>query len=967
MSPKKRTASSVSVVQVVAMIALLLMGLIGLAFLFVPRKPIAPPPSRITYESRPEEKKKTYPQQSEFDTETPEPSTTLSQPSEEEVVPAETVPTVEIHLSGKVVDANTRQPIKDAQIKVSVKTASEDTVAFASLVDTRRRRMQSAMHKHQTKSDAEGLFSINLTEPGVYVVHIKASGYIPYKAITEMLNEDRLTFHIEALLSVGASVSGKVMEAGSKRGIPGLRVQIDSSDAESAISDSDGRYELKGLAPGQYGIAVDLRGSPYMAGTSLPFQRVTITSADQKLENVDFVVEAAGVVWGYVLSPNQEPINQAQVILTSSQSLIAQAISNLAKKSAPIADMTSEDGYYELTGVPLNQEWRVHAMSQAYAPQLSETFFLSPAQRNVRIDIYMFSGSNVSGQVVTQDGKPVPGAEVICIPAYGRFFSSMTAPQAFRNSTSDDKGLFAIRELPAGEYQLFAQKRGYKVSPVGYPLYPDGYNEIKNVKLVLTSAEEGAYSVYGQTVDDRGIGIDGVELQLVGVAMGGLEGIERTTTSANNGRFQFDGVNSGQYTLIAKKDGYSPTTVRRVRLNEETRVLMRQTALVRGRVIVKATNQPPSLYEVTAYPISESTGSINILGMTAEALRSETFSNPDGSFELSMNAGTYRLEASAEKYTPARQEIKLEAGQVLEGIVLILDEKGGTISGTVYAADGGNVQGASVMLLEASSPAEALVMLAANAVPDNRVMRVGSDGTFTFENLPAGEFVAIAQHPNYPNAQSPLIVLEEGGKEDNVRIRFSAGGALEGYVYSDGRPLAGAVVVVVGNGITEHSTTDTSGYYYIDGLATGIYQAMVTDVSSGDLTSIYGTRGVQVTVEEGSITRYDFGTREGARIEGRCMPGPMNMLGGRAVLQRPGFSQAALGQTVDVTQLMGQSVGINPVGTFVMEDVMPGEWQLDIYYFELGINNPLEVRYVHSELIQVEQGQVLPLDIFVSY
>ena len=106
---------------------------------------------------------------------------------------------------------------------------------------------------------------------------------------------------------------------------------------------------------------------------------------------------------------------------------------------------------------------------------------------------------------------------------------------------------------------------------------------------------------------------------------------------------------------------------------------------------------------------------------------------------------------------------------------------------------------------------------------------------------------------------------------------------------------------------------------------------------------------------------------EGARIEGQCVPGPANMLGGRAVLQRPGFMLAPLGETVDVTRLMGQSVGIDPGGTFIMEDVMPGEWQVDIYYFELGVANPLEVRYVHSEFIQVEQGEVLPLVLNVAF
>ena len=374
-------------------------------------------------------------------------------------------------------------------------------------------------------------------------------------------------------------------------------------------------------------------------------------------------------------------------------------------------------------------------MSGAYAPQLSEPFRLSAAQRNVRIDIYMFAGTNVSGQVVTADGKPVPGADVVCIPAYSRFFSSMTAPQAFRNSNADGDGLFAIQELPAGEYQLFAQKEGFKISPVGVPIYPDGYSDLNGVKLVMNSVEEGSFAVYGKAVDDKGLGVDGVNIRLAGVTLGGLQGAERTAVTANGGQFRFDSVATGQYTIVAEKDGYSPTTVRRVRLNDETKVLMRQTAMVRGRVLVKGSSKPLESYEVAAYPLSESTGTVNVMGMVGDNVRSEQFYAPDGSYELSINAGSYRLEATAANFTPARVEIKVEAGQVLEGIDLTLDEEGGVIGGTVRC-------GRRQRRGRHGHPARSLVsrggamMLASNAVPEDRIRRVDGDGVFSFNSLP---------------------------------------------------------------------------------------------------------------------------------------------------------------------------------------------------------------------------------------
>ncbi len=969
MANKRRSTSSVSIVRVIAMVVFLLIALIGLAFMFAPRKPAPPPRSRITYEARPSEEKAPEVPQPEAPVEKQAATAETPAPVPEQPEELASVPEapLELKIVGVVLDAATQQPIEHATVTATRKRTGEDQVMLAAMErDARRQARRALRREHSEESDPSGAFSVVVTEPGVYDILVVARGYVPFTGNTDLLGENAPEYRVDARLSKGASISGKVTESDSNKGAAGVTVYAESAGNPSSVTDGDGRYMVEGLAPGEYGVSVDLVGTPYMVGRELPFKKVKITSATQQEDNVNFTVEAAGVVWGYVLSPDKAPIANANVILSSSESILSQALSTIAKKAAPITDSSGEDGYYELTGVPFNQEWRIHAMAGTYAPQLSEPFLLTAAQRNVRIDLFLFAGSNVFGRVETAGGDPVPGASVTCIPAYKTFFSGMTAPQAFRNSNADENGLFTINELPAGEYQLFAQKKGFKISPMGFPIYPDGYSDLKDVRLVLNSVEEGTYTVFGQAVDDRGMGIDGVNIRLAGVSMG-LEGADRSTTSANNGQFRFDSVSTGQYTLLAEKDGYSPTTVRRVRLNEETKVLMRQTALVRGHVIAKSAGAPLETYEVGAYPLSESTGTVNVMGMVGDNMRSETFYAPDGSYELSLNAGSYRLEGSAAGYTPARVEIKIEAGEVLEGIDLILEEEGGVIGGSVFAAGGGSVQGATVTLLEASSPAEAMMMLASNAVPDNHIQRVGEDGAFSFDSLPAGPYVVIAQHPGFPTAQSELIALEEADRQENVRIRFGSGGGIEGYVYSDGQAVPGAMLLVVGNGITQNATADETGYYYLDGLSSGVYQAMVTDISTGDLSSIYDARGVQLTIEEGVVTRYDFGTQEGARIEGQCVPGPANMLGGRAVLQRPGFMLAPLGETVDVTRLMGQSVGIDPGGTFIMEDVMPGEWQVDIYYFELGVANPLEVRYVHSEFIQVEQGEVLPLVLNVAF
>jgi len=459
--------------------------------------------------------------------------------------------------------------------------------------------------------------------------------------------------------------------------------------------------------------------------------------------------------------------------------------------------------------------------------------------------------------------------------------------------------------------------------------------------------------------------VDGANIKLSGMSGATFDGMERSTTSSGGGKFNFDGVNTGYYSLEVSKEGFAPTTIRRVRLNEEIEVVLKQTATIRGFVTARDTGRAPATYTVDAYPLSSGgDGGVDVMSMMSGATNSMSFSNPDGSFEMRVNAGGYRLEAKAEGYAPSRVEIEVQAGQVMDGVKIVLDNRGGTISGTVYAGDGASVQGAEVTAIEATTPAQAMMLLP-SAQGDN-TQQVGADGSFSFENLAASTYVIVAKHPRYATGTSQMIELAQGGKQENVRIRLGFGGGIEGYVFREGQPSVGAVVMIAGNGATQSATTDKTGHYSVDGLATGTYQAMVTEIASGDISSIYGARGLQVTVQEGQTARCDFGSQTGARIEGQCVPGPTSMLGGRVVLHAPGAVPVPLGGMADITQLMGQSTGVTPMGSFELEDVPQGDWQLDVYYFELGGANPLQVRYVHTELVTVAESQVVQLQLNIS-
>ncbi len=959
MSRGRRSNASVSTVQIIAAAMIVLAALVVGAFLFAPERTPPPPVSAISYQELPENAQPGREDSSPAMGEVPRATRPKPPPTAADAAPAgeDAAGLVDeaagYVIRGTVTDASDGSPLAGARV-----SARQGTFRGAS-------RSAFSSSGYQAETGADGTYVLEVFEEDVYTVAVTMPGFVAVTLETPRLSDALPEAELDFQMDSGATISGRVTEAGGSTPAPGVRVIVQGRRDVVAVTDDRGDYELQGVETGDIPVTLDLRNTPYTAGKALPFKKVRVTAPNAVVANVNFEVEAAGIVWGHVQTHKGDPIPKADVVLCTSDSPLAQAINAMARQAPPLTATSDDEGYYELRGVPLNEPWRLYSTVSSHAPQMADPFLLTSAKRTVRVDIFMFAGTNITGVVESTRGGGVGGAQVTCIPAYSKLLTPMDSPQAFRNATADADGRFSIAELPPGEYQIMAQAKGFKIPIQGYPVYPDGYNDLTNVRLQLSPVDEGNFSIFGVVSDATGLGVDGAEVRLEGMGLADVSTISRTESTSGGGKFVFDGVSQGAYTLVVSKDGYTPVTVRRVRLNEEMRVVLTQSAVVRGIVKAKDTGRAPALYQVAALPLSaDGSGRMDMMSMLGGATNSMSFDNPYGSFELRVDAGAHRLEAKAEGYAPAREEITLEAGQVLEGVVLELEDSGGRIAGTVVAGDNGNVQGAEVVLVEAASAAEAMI-LSAN-VPQDRTRQVGQDGAFAFENLPAGLYFVLARHPRYATATEGPVELSQGGRQENIRLRLGYGGAVEGYVFTEGRATPGAVVMVVGGGDTKTTTTDEQGYYHIDGLSTGVFQAMVTELSSGDISSVYGARGLQVTIEEGRTARCDFGGRSGARIEGQCFPGPANMLGGRVVLQMPGMIPGPLGGTADLSQLTGQSSGINPLGTFVLEDVPPGEWQLNVYYFELGGRNPLQVRFVHTEVVSVGSEEVIPLTLQVS-
>ncbi len=986
---KKVFISRGMVQAIFALILLIVIGIV-LAFLFAPQKPEAPPRSNISYENKPADppgRKPAKPYDEVLPDLPPSPtgaqSTSPTQKPPKPQTSPETATKKEQKLYPilvKVLDGESNQPLASAKVVLSTNYIRRNRPSLGGgfSVISGRTTVDPYQIRGPYSTNKEGIVEVVVFDTDIEQfkkenlrIIAKYGNYIQgEESIPELQEENPSELTIK--LYKGGTIEGRVIEEGSNKGASGVKILIDeglnpfkeqgkSTPSTPIISDEEGNFKIEGLIPGTYGLLISIEGTPYLPDKKkeFPYKKVTITSPQDVQRGITFKVQPAGMIWGYVLNMSGDPVSGAEILLSTSQSIFSQAVSALLTQEAPLSANSDSNGYYEMGGVPLNQEWRLYVTgSKQYTPQLSDVFALTPAYRVVRVDINLFEGASVSGFVRDTGGNPIPRAEIICLPEYSAIFSPLDQPTTFQNAVTQDDGSYLVSGLPQGNYQIMAWKAGYKVPMLGQKFASDGYSKVTGINITLEPVEAGEFSVFGKVTNPQGQPLSGADVRLEGVTTAGFQSEEHSAKTDSAGMYKIDGVNIGYYELRVSYPGYVTRTLYSVRFNQPTDVVLQTFGVIRGQVLVKETNSPleqPFTIEARPIPYSpDEAGDIAFAQYTTNPVE-ESFTNPEGRFELQLGPGAFELIASSEEYVDGKAQAMVREGETVE-VKIFVSKQGAVVAGKINIRGGGNPQGTRVFLIQSESETEAMTRaLFADEDAGGKMQVIGEDGMFRFEAIAEGNYVVIAQHEGYAMANSGVISLSAGQRIENINITLGTGGGIEGNIYIDGQLAPNALVIILGPGGTKTTNADANGYYYFEGLTSGVYQLVASPVGSGDvddinMSGLFATRGVPVEVKEGQTTRFDFGKMGGVRIEGQCNPSPP--IGGIALLRPPTGRPFAFGQVVNMDELIGSmSAMVNPLGgNFVFEDVPTGEWQLDIYYVQFGRG----VRYVYSTVIAVK-------------
>ncbi|MCL4694831.1 MAG: carboxypeptidase regulatory-like domain-containing protein, partial [Candidatus Hydrogenedentes bacterium] len=682
-------------------------------------------------------------------------------------------------------------------------------------------------------------------------------------------------------------------------------------------------------------------------------QSLEVTEASD-YEGLDFALTPGGTVSGTVTTATGVAVGDVAVMLMPVQMLQAtfRGLDALDPDSfEPKRARTNGDGAYTIRGVEYGTELRAIARSDDFATSRSEPFSLDRSVPSVRVDLTVTSGSTIEGVARYPDGAPASAVRLLLLPASSENWQGFMGPGV---GTSDANGQFRIAHVNAGayvlrpEHELAAQNLRETSEPLSVTV--DGQTDVKGLEIVVQpdpEEREGEGIIAGVVLDPSGSPAANVR-----VDARRIDNRRETagTTTGADGRFELSKLRGMAYD-VSVDDAIGIAEESAVTVGSEITIQLEAPASISG-IVVTASGEPVPDANVQLKDLAEQGPEPNIGAiMSGLFRRGEGGESTDayGRFEFTKIApGNYEVAAKTASQGTAKSEpLSLSPGTDLTNLQLILDP-GVSFSGIVLGSDGAPVQGAHVQLTPSGEDPTADMM--SQFLPAAMLNPVGSttsdaNGTFTINNVPPGTYQLVASHSAYAKTSIPDVQIGSGRPVTGFRVTLGKGGKAQGKYTVDGKPQAGAMIMIVGPAGFEMVQTDSQGLFDVTGLSSGSYMIAAID-PSGIAT---GGQGVQfkpqvVDIVDGEVTGVELGDASGVPVTGAVT----GMGDGLTVvaLRRPGgpslqnLDLTNLGNLFDSMRYLAGQATVAPDGSFTIDGVEPGEYVLEVYSLDMGQAGP---------------------------
>ncbi|HEX5717361.1 MAG TPA: carboxypeptidase regulatory-like domain-containing protein, partial [Thermoanaerobaculia bacterium] len=633
-------------------------------------------------------------------------------------------------------------------------------------------------------------------------------------------------------------VAGKVLDAGSGRGLADAVLWLDTDPALAFRTDREGRYTVTGPSKGR--LQLEVRAAGF-----LPRQLALFAKDLASGRAPTVALERAASVRGSVLGPRGKPLPGASVTAVHASARSPRTFSRLD----PIADRAASgpSGGFELRQLRAGEEYELRVALPGFFPEARGIVTTRDA---APVTVRLQPACAVRGLLRDSEGQPVAAAQVFLRPARRPGMERKDRDPLPPAIESDPAGRFSIRESPAAEVDLEVRKPGY--APVLRRAVRVGPFCKGSFDLGTVVLNPGA-RLAGRVVSPGGQAVPEAEVFLVDRLPDTepARGRKPDAVTGSDGSFALDDLQRGvAHHLIVKADGYLEKEVRGVRPPGSGPILIRLEpgAVLRGRVLDEA-GEAVSGAEVglTWQEILEDDPHRRPVG---ELLQRTALSNAEGLFEIAdAPKGEVRLDVKAQGFIPA-EELKLEVPRPDSAPEL-----------TVVLHRGARLEGRVTTAASKPVPAVRIAVDLGSAFSD-------AEGVYSLDGIAPGRQEVHVFHPHYRRQVRP-VSIEEGTNRFDVELED--GVEVSGRVIDQqGKPVAAAEVGLITrdrSDLRQHrARTGEDGAFLLQPVAAGVYrlQASTSGLAPTELAS-------PVVVAGQSVEGLEIVLRQGATVSGRVL------------------------------------------------------------------------------------------------
>jgi len=365
-------------------------------------------------------------------------------------------------------------------------------------------------------TDADGRYHFEGLPAGKITIAAEHPDYLEVSRQVEV--EDEAT--MDLTLSLGGSIAGTVAGKGGRSAIPGAQVTLDdqggsfSMGGDSSRSDASGNFLFEHLKAGRY------RVSARSNAGSTSWKDVVLAES-QRLDGVLLEMEGGAIVWGTVSGLPPARLGGVSVFASN--------------RDYQDYTMTGDDGRFTLRDVPPGV---VQLQASIPMRSVSKNLEVPEGSTEVPVEIAFEGAGRLSGRV-TRGEKPLSDTNVSATP------DPPNPTAGYSAGHTDEDGRYAIEGLADGNYQV--QVSGYRRNFV-VSGDTNGDIALPSVSISGVVTEAGSNDA-----------IEGASVQAESGQETSTFRMKRAVTDSH-GFYSLDDVDSGNYQLTARKEGYQLKT-----------------------------------------------------------------------------------------------------------------------------------------------------------------------------------------------------------------------------------------------------------------------------------------------------------------------------------------------------------------------------------------------------------------------